>query len=232
LAKALYERPALTLQIAGACAPAADSAVLARRNLRRRINQLRAEEQAAAGQPVPSVESIHLEPADYARLLQKLYERTYGPNQIASPPSSTPLPAANLPPEKTPKLVYLPSWSEPSSMGASGFVKGGERLIQHDAAQRIARAAAPKPVAQLPATSTPAAVAPSAPDAAQMEQKLLADTRVTDDELRELEQMRAKAVQTALLESGQIPPERVLILAPKPVNTAAQGETRANFSLE
>jgi hypothetical protein len=60
----------------------------------------------------------------------------------------------------------------------------------------------------------------------------LAEIRVTDDELRELEQKRARAVQTALLQSGQITPERIFILAPKPINAAAPGEARANFSLE
>jgi hypothetical protein len=266
LAKALYERPALNLQIAGSCAPSTDSSVLARRHLQRRINKLRAEEQAAAGQPVQGVESIHLEPADYARLLQKLYEQTYGPTQIASSPSNSPFaagtlsPEANSPsaggfakggeglisgsvqvasspsknsPEKVPKLVYLPSWPEPSWQRPSGFVKGGERLIQHEPVKRIEpMAAVPKPVAPVQSTPAPAAGAPPAPDAAQMEQRLLADTRVTDDELRELMQMRARTVQSALLESGQIPPERVFILAPKSINSAAQGETRANFSLE
>jgi hypothetical protein len=39
-------------------------------------------------------------------------------------------------------------------------------------------------------------------------------------------------VQVALLESGQIPAERVFILVPHPINKDAPGETRANFSLE
>jgi hypothetical protein len=227
LAKALYERPALTLRIAGACAPSADSAVVARRHLQRRINKLRAEEQAAVGRPVQNVESIQLEPADYARLLQRLYKQTYGPGQAASLPARTPLITDNLPPGKAPKLVYLPSWPEASSQSTSGFMKGGERLIQHEHVERFApMASAPKPVA--PAQPTTAAK----PELAQMEQRLIADIHVTDDELRELEQLRAHAVQSALLESGQISPEHVIILAPKAINAAAQGEMRANFSLE
>jgi outer membrane protein OmpA-like peptidoglycan-associated protein len=65
-----------------------------------------------------------------------------------------------------------------------------------------------------------------------MEERLAGEIKVTDDELRDLAQARAQAVRSALLESGQIPAERIFILAPKPINTAAQGETRANFSLE
>jgi hypothetical protein len=216
LAKLLYERPALTLQIAGACAPTADCAALARRNLQQRLKKLRAEERAAAGQPVQGVESVHLDSAEYADLLKKLYERTYGPEQVSSSPSNIPLPSSNPPPDKAPKLVYLPSWSEANSQGASVFVKGGERLMQHERAQPAA----------------PPTIAPSNPEVARMEQRLLADIRVTDDELRELEQMRAQAVRSALLELGRIPPERVIILAPKPINPATAGETRANFSLE
>jgi uncharacterized protein involved in outer membrane biogenesis len=240
LAKALYERPALTLQIAGACAPAADSAVLARRHLQRRVNKLRGDEQAAAGQAVQSVESIKLEPADYARLLQKLYERTFGTmgtNQAESSPSNIPPATAKPAPEKAsghaPELVYVPSVPEAHPWGRVRFEKGGERLMRHEAARRTPPlAAAPKPVAPVQGPANTAPVTPSAPDLAQMEQRLLGEIRVTDDELRELEQMRARAVQTALLASGRIPPERVFILAAKPINAAAAGEARANFSLE
>jgi len=230
LAKALYERPALTLQIAGSCAPGADGAVLARRHLRRRINKLRAEEQAAAGQPVESVESITLDPADYGRLLEKLYVQTFGPigtNQAAFPSSNPAAAAPSL--EKTAELAQTPSSSHPRFVNS----KGGEQLMRHEAARHPApMAAAAKPAATAKTGSATAASAPSGPDLAQMEERLAGEIKVTDDELRELEQARAQAVRSALLESGQIPAERIFILAPKPIQTAAQGETRANFSLE
>jgi len=230
LAKALYERPALTLQIAGACAPQSDSAVLARRHLTRRINKLRADEQAAVSQPVESVESIKLDSADYARLLQKLYEQTFGPistNQPASAPSNTPPVVAAPPPLKPPSVT------KSDSTRNSLFVRGGELMMRHENTQRpTPMAAAPPPAAPVQSLPTAAPPTPTAPDIAHMEQRLLAQIPVTDDELRELMQARARAVQMALLESGQIPAERVFILAPKPINNAAAGETRANFSLE
>ena len=106
-------------------------------------------------------------------------------------------------------------------------------MMRHEAARRPPPMVAP-PLPAAPVQPPPSAVpaAPSVPDIAQMEQRLLARIPVTDDELRELMQARARTVQMALLEPGQIPAERVFILAPKPINTAAQGETRANFSLE
>ena len=236
LAKALYERPALTLQIAGACAPSADGAVLARRHLRRRVNKLRAEEQEAAGQPAQSVESIKLEPADYARLLRKLYEQTFGSigtNQAAAALSNTPPVLAESPSGKTPVLVYVPPASNAISRRAGEFIKGGERLARRaNARQSPLMAAAPKPAAPAQPPPASAPVAPPAPDVAQMEQRLLAKVQVTDDELRGLAQARARTAQGGLLESGQIPAQRVFILAPKPINPAAAGEARVNFSLE
>jgi hypothetical protein len=113
-------------------------------------------------------------------------------------------------------------------------VKGGEKLALHEVVQSApAKGAAPKSAAPIqPPANLAALSGASAPDLAQMEQRLLAQIPVTDDELRELVQARARAVQSVLLESGKIQPQRIFVLAPKPVNPAAQGETRAIFSLE
>jgi hypothetical protein len=230
LARALYERPALTLQIAGACAPQSDGAVLARRHLQRRINKLRADEQAAAGQPVQSVETIKLDPADEARLLQKLYEQTFGPistNQAASAPSN------RAPAAATPATIKLPSMTKTDAWRNSMFVRGGELMMRHENSPRpTPQAVTPPPAAPVQPPPSAAPSVPPAPDIANMEQRLLAQITVTEDELRELMQARARAVQTALLESGQVPAERVFILAPQPIPAAALGETRAHFSLE
>jgi uncharacterized protein involved in outer membrane biogenesis len=229
LAKALYERPALTLQIAGACDPAADGAVLARQHLRRRIAKLRADELAAAGQAVPGVESINLEPADYARLLQKLYERTFGTNL---PVSSNTSPAVAAPPRPEPNLAFAPNRGR-----ANEAMRGGALLMRHEAAEPgptvvVAPSPAPAGPAQPSPTAAAVSAGPAAPDVARMEERLLAEIPVTDDELRALMQARARAVESALTESGQIPPERLFILAPQSVNQTAKGETRAIFSLE
>jgi hypothetical protein len=231
LSDALYQRPALTLQIAGACSPAADGAVLARQHLQRRVNRLRAEEQAAAGQPVQDVDSIQLEPADYARLLQALYVRTFGTNVTV--PTNAPALAGAPSPEQTLVLAIVPSSPEPSPRARTQNLRGAEILMLHmNASKPPPKAAPPKPAAGLPQPAAPAPSAPSSPDIAQMEQQLLAQIQVTDDELLQLEQERAKAVQSALLQPGQIQADRVFILAPKPLNREAQGETRAIFSLE
>jgi uncharacterized protein involved in outer membrane biogenesis len=233
LAKALYERPALTLQIAGACAPKADRAALARKRLQGRINKLRVEELAAAGQPAQGVESIKLNPADNARLLRKLYEQAFGPiatNQPASTPTNAPAAAAAPPAQQAAKPAQAPSLPKRVWLDCVKFVNicvhGVEKLAGHKTAPPPAAvASAPKPAAPV---QPPAA----GPDAAQMEQRLLEQISVTDDELRELMQARARAAQTALLGSSRIPAERIAILPAKAINAAAQGETRANFALE
>jgi hypothetical protein len=233
LARALYERPALTLQIAGACAPKADRAALARKRLQRRINKLRVEELTAAGQPAQSVESIKLNPADNARLLRKLYEQAFGPiatNQPASTPTNAPA-AAAPPAQQAAKPAQAPSLPKRVWLDCVKFVKtcvhGVEKLAGHKTAHPPAAvASAPKPAAPV---QPPLA---AGPDAAQMEQRLLEQIPVTDDELRELMQARARAAQTALLQWGRIPGERIAILPSKALDAAAQGETRANFSLE
>jgi len=50
---------------------------------------------------------------------------------------------------------------------------------------------------------------------AEMEALILANTPVGDEALRQLAQERAQAVKTALLEKGQVPAERIFLLAPK-----------------
>jgi uncharacterized protein involved in outer membrane biogenesis len=236
LAKALYERPALNLQIAGSADSLSDRPMLARAHLERRVKAERARELTAAGQPAEAVDSMIIDPADYARLLQVLYQRTFPTNTAAVPASTNTASAAS---PAAPTLVYVPPDEGGAPAEAHPFAKGGERLMNPGASsapktpragvqQAQASKAGPTPSAASPAGGLP----PGAPDVAQMEQRLIEQITVTDDEMRELMQARAKAVQKALLDSGKVEPGRLFILAPKPVDTAAKGEARANLSLE
>jgi hypothetical protein len=230
LEAALYERPTVNLEIAGAADPSADTAALARLQLQRRVQDLRARELAAATNAVPAVEAIHVEPADYPRLLQALYVQTFGTNDLAPAPASVaavpPKRATIVPAGPRPQLVSIPV------LVHHDFVKGGELLMRRASAafreaKSIASAATPASAAPGPGPSTAEAA-----EVGRMEERLLADIRVSDDDLRELMQARARAVQTLLLESGKIPADRVAIVAPKPINRSVKGEARANFSLE
>ena len=66
----------------------------------------------------------------------------------------------------------------------------------------------------------------------QIEAKLVAAIQVSLDEQRDLIKQRAQAVQSAILKTGKVTPERLFIVAPKAAAAAAKGETRVNLSLE
>jgi hypothetical protein len=65
-----------------------------------------------------------------------------------------------------------------------------------------------------------------------MESSLLATIQISPDDLRELTQARARSVQAALVKSGQVEGGRVSIIAPQPISPTAQGQPRANLSLQ
>ena len=66
----------------------------------------------------------------------------------------------------------------------------------------------------------------------QIEAKLVAAIQVSADEQRDLIKQRAQAVQSFILKTGKVAPERLFIVTPKPAAAAAKGETRANLSLD
>lgn len=67
--------------------------------------------------------------------------------------------------------------------------------------------------------------------AADMEALLATKTEVPADTLRQLMQDRARAVQAYLLGSGKVTAERLLLVAPKAAEPAAQGVAHVNLSL-
>ena len=92
LAKALFERPALQVEISAGADPGSDAPVLARLKLDDQIRSLQARELIAAGTPPETVQSMKVDPTNYTRLLKTLYLQTIGTNTNAAPapaPSST-----------------------------------------------------------------------------------------------------------------------------------------------
>ena len=81
LAKALFERPALTLEINGSVDPNLDRLPLAQLRLEEQLKSLWAQEQQSAGKPAVSVEQVQLEPAERERLVRKIYKAKFGPYQ-------------------------------------------------------------------------------------------------------------------------------------------------------
>ena len=88
----------------------------------------------------------------------------------------------------------------------------------------------------LPVTSADAKnQPPKIPPVEEMKKLVAASIQISDDELIALGSQRSQAVKDWLLKTGQVPPERVFILATKPGDPAAQrsgaSPGRADFSL-
>ena len=66
---------------------------------------------------------------------------------------------------------------------------------------------------------------------AQMEAELFARMEIGANELRELEQQRARSVQGALLKTEKVAGERLFLLAPRAKEAASKGQMRAILSL-
>ncbi len=90
LAKALYERPELTLEINGSSDPDQDRAPLAQAKLQSQIKSLWIKELTDAGKPAVTVDAVQLEPQDYERLLRQVYKTTIGTYKPGEPSTNLP----------------------------------------------------------------------------------------------------------------------------------------------
>ncbi len=67
---------------------------------------------------------------------------------------------------------------------------------------------------------------------ADMETKLIELTEIMSDDFKKLMNERAAAMQSYLLQSGKVTPERLTLVEPKPVDAFFQGSNRVNLSLQ
>jgi hypothetical protein len=226
LAKALYERPTLTLEINGSVDPAKDREEMARAKLQRQIKALFIKEMTDAGKPPVAVDELKLEPGDYERLVARAYSNAFGAYR---PPGTNQTPGASAPPppkKSTPATVHVvknlpPPARSPFEHGASSMVflsrRGG--VVE-----------APPVATRKPASPGPVVVAQS--DLAGMEEQLLQKIEITSDDFRQLMQDRANQVEGCLLKSGKVTADRLFITAPKPIDANSKGEDRVNLTLD
>ncbi len=262
LANALYERPALQVEISGGSDPVSDVPVLARLKLDDQIRSLQAAELIAAGTPAETVQTMKVDPANYSRLLKTLYFKTVETNANAAPAtvaSNSPAPAVVTNASQTVSVAKNAAKHPPAEnkarRGAASArpqapVKGGEMMVRIGSPESadFNPAAPPGPnsppkkpaIPDAAANPNPAsaadtntvAEAPPEPTREQMEAGLLATIQISPDDLRVLMQARARNVQGALVKTGKVEAVRLFLLAPTPVNPTAKGEARANLSLE
>jgi hypothetical protein len=212
LAKALYERPELSLEINGSVDPAKDREEMARARLQRQIKALFIKELTDAGKPPVAVDELKLEPADYERLLARTYSNTFGAYR---PPETNQTPGASAPPppkKPAPAFIFEHGATRLIFLSHSGWVVG-----------------APHMETRKPAPSAPGVVAQS--ELAGMEEQLLQKIEITSDDFRQLMQDRANQVEGYLLKSGKVTADRLFITAPKPIGANFKGEDRVNLTL-
>ena len=162
IAKALNDRPAIKLDVAGRVDPEQDREGLKRASLERQVKVQKFNDLVKAGEPPPSVDAVEVPPAEYEALLTRAYK------------------AADF----------------PKPRNAIGFPKDLPR--------------------------------------GEMEALLLANAKVSDEDLRSLAERRAQAVRSSLIAGEHVPDERVYLVAPR---LDAQGvkdsgkPTRVDFAL-
>jgi len=249
LATALQKRPALNLEIAGSVDLDQDRAALQRQRLLQQAKALRLKELAAHDGIVQSVEDLSLDPTNYARLVKTMFlemvstnpplemltnasRASLGTNRVAEIKPAAAGPAKRLAMaardlyERGATLIMQGHTSRANGTPGSPTTSrsetaAGKSLGPPSALGKIKPTEAPGPAAAL-AAETPLE---------DIETRLASQLTVTDDELRNLMQERAKKVEAHLIQAGQIAPERVFRLAPKPFGQGYKGETRVNLSL-
>jgi hypothetical protein len=226
------------------------------------IRSLQAGELIAAGTPPETVQTMKVDPTNYSRLLKALYFKTVGTNTnaaAATMASNSPAPAVMTNASETvPVAKNAASHPPAENAGRRGTafvrpqfpVKGGELMVRssspesaflnpvapaalNSSTQKPANSnAAANPIPGNAAGTNTVAEAPPEPTQEQMFASLLATIQISSDDLRALMQARARSVQAALVNTGKVEAARLFILAPAPISPTANGEARANLSLE
>jgi len=210
LAKALYERPALAVEISPAVDPVADRDAIAKAKLAEALKMHRLKELNVTNHSAVALAAVTLTDADRQRLLTAFYVELIGPltNTVGSVTNQTGAAAPAL--AKTSPKTSNFTWGTLTNGLAGSTTK----------------------IVAISGTSRTIAV-PQNP--AEMEVALLAQIPVTDNDLRQLLKDRAQQVQTALLQE-QDPPETDRLFVtnpeiPKP-DPANPVKPRVNLSLQ
>jgi hypothetical protein len=223
LGRALYERPALNLEITGDTDEAFDRAALAWLKLERELKTARMAELAGKSDAPASVEQLQFEPREYTRTLRAYYKQTFNRSRPLPPP------VTNVVTDSTSVNATKPTALRTEAR------KGAELLMSRDATKATGKPTNAVVIANDPRLSTRPRTLPvlEADDEvlAQMETELFDRAEIGANELRELEQQRARSVQGALLKTEKVAGERLFLLAPKAKEAASKGQTRAILSL-
>jgi hypothetical protein len=225
----------VSLEIAGSFDPDQDRTALAGQKLEQQVKVLRLKELADAGQAVPSIESLQLEPAERERLLKQIYTQL-GTNETLILQAPTMTPETNAAPSASPRTLAAGQGSQALAPKASGrTARASQTVSEVKGATALMTATAKSSGTRT--TSSLETQPPPTPEGTpltieQIEAKLRSAIQVSVDEQRDLIKRRAQTVQSYILKSGQVATERLFIVAPKSAGPSAKGERRVNLSLD
>jgi hypothetical protein len=199
LAKGLYARPALGLEMAGSIDADADRAGLQRAALDREIRTRQWTALRQSGPATNSAEQIVLTPEVRAHWLELLYTAQFGTNDLTAPSASA---VTNPPPVVS---------TATTTTHSSEVIKGVMLLFRRPPPTNGTAPAAP--INSLPVMTPP-------PD---MEARLLATFPVSEADLETLAAARARTVQAYLLQSGKVEAARLFLKSETTENLRRQG---------
>ena len=218
LAKSLYARPTLTLEINGSVDPVMERVPLGRQKLDEQLKSLWIKEQTDSGKQAMAMEDVKLDPKERERLLRKLYKQKIGrykPSEVSTNANGGLGSAANL-------LAAMPPPIE-SDHGSAYLMRPKKETA---------------PQNKLKPTTTLAGKKPTGPvtreelELADMEDQLVERIPISYDDFRELMKARAASVQAYLLKTDKVTADRLFPIAPKPIDKSFKGEAKVNLSLD
>jgi hypothetical protein len=213
LAKALANRPGLSLGIEGGYDSAADSYALRRQKLAALVRRSIWEERRAANPSIPPPDQIQVSPEDSAAMVKRLFDAKFPPGTKFGTPLPPP-PVAKAPPEKPPGVIRR----------IVDFVTLEKRRQENAARMENERLASDhaKAVAQAVAQGLPLE---------EMTGRLAEVMEVSGDDLRSLASSRALSVRNCLVDSFHIGADR-LFLSQNPDSSKRDSGPRALMSLQ
>jgi uncharacterized protein involved in outer membrane biogenesis len=215
VAKALSERPALRLEIAGAYGAAVDTPALRERELEKGLRMALWDEQrktAKHGEVVPPPEQITVSPEASARMIGVFYRAAFEPKD-ADTDADEAARKAGEDDASEPKKKRI--WEPVVRM----FRRGGAPAPAPAIRSPSVKTPQPRPFSSATAgTAAPepgaaqAGDAPPGPTLEEMRAKLIAAITIDENTLRELAAERARRVRSYLIDEGHIEPERISLV--------------------
>jgi hypothetical protein len=218
LAKALYSRPALSLEINGSVDVTNERVPLGRAKLEEQIKSLWVKELTDSGKQAIPLEAVKLDPKEREKLLRKIYKKTIGrykPSEVSTNLSGGLGGAAAL-------LATMPP-PPPSDHGAASLMRPKTETPPPGKIRDSTTIAGKKPVK--PPTRDEL-------ELADMQDQLVERIPVTTDDLRDLMKARAASVQRYLLKTEKVTPDRLFIIAPKTIDKTFKGDSRVVMALD